>query len=270
MNAKQIIPPRTCPVCTTAVLRREGEVAIVCPNVHCLAQDRERVLHVARAFGIDGLGPQTVAVLMDAGLVQSPPDLFTLTPEGLLELDRFADVSSHKLVNEIRAHKEIPLDRFLMALGIPNVGEETAYDLAVQFGTLEAFLQASTDELLSVPNIGEVVAESISTYLSDEQNQRMIASYGKQNVNILPAKNVQGLPLSGKTFVLTGSLSSLSREEAKQKLKALGATLSESVSKKTSYVVTGTDPGSKLSKAQALGVPILSEEGLIGMIGKNL
>ncbi|MFA6132294.1 MAG: NAD-dependent DNA ligase LigA [Patescibacteria group bacterium] len=266
-NAKNIQLPDKCPVCGSPVKRSEGEVAVICSNRRCYAQDRERVLYAARAFGIDGFGPQTVSLLMDNNIVASPPDLFTFSIEDLLGLERFAEVSSNKLVEEIQAKKKIPLSRFIIALGIKNVGEETARDLATHFGTLEKFIEASKEKLLTVPQIGEVVAESIVSFLSEDHNKKMIEEYLENGVTIMPETAPKNnLPLSGQTYVLTGSLSSMSRDEAKEKLRALGADPIESVSKKTTGVIVGEEPGSKYDKAKKLGVKILSEAEFIKLI----
>ncbi|MFH1253467.1 MAG: NAD-dependent DNA ligase LigA [Candidatus Uhrbacteria bacterium] len=266
-RTKPLILPDHCPVCGGIVKKGEGEVAVVCANRNCFAQDRERVLYAARAFGIDGLGPQTVSLLMDNKIIQSPPDLFTLAIEDLLGLERFADVSSSKLVEEIQTKKKIPLANFIVALGIKNVGEETARDLANHFRTLEKFLAAQSEALLAVPQIGEIVAESVVSFLAEPLNKKMIEDYLKQGIDVLPATAIKNnLPLSGQTFVLTGTLSSMSRDEAKDKLRALGADPIESVSKKTTAVIVGEDPGSKFAKAKKLGVRILSEDEFLSMI----
>ncbi len=265
--AKRISLPRKCPVCGSDVSRREGEVAIVCTNKRCFAQDQARVLHAAKSFGIDGLGPQTIAVLLEQKLVQTPPDLFVLTADDLRDLERFAEVSSQKLVDEVQSKKRIALDRFILGLGIPNVGEETAIDLAHHFGSIQKVMDATGEQLMGVPNIGEVVAQSIYHFFLDGHNRDMIEAYEKNGVVIERAKERAGGPLTGKSFVLTGGLDAMSREEAKEKIRALGGDLSESVSKKTSYVVAGRDPGSKFEKAKRLGVRVLSEKEFLAMIG---
>lgn len=266
-EAKAIRLPSKCPVCGSPIERREGEVAAVCLNRHCYAQDRERVLYAARAFGIDYLGPQTVTLLMDNNIVQAPPDLFTLEVEDLLGLERFAEVSSSKLVEEIQAKKKISLSRFILALGIKNVGEETARDLAVNFGTLEKFLSASREDFVAIPQVGEVVAESIVSFLAADHNKKMIEDYLKNGVIVTcEAAPKSNLPLVGRTYVLTGTLASMSRDEAKEKLRALGADPVESVSKKTTGVIVGEEPGSKFDKAKKLGVRILSEEEFLKLI----
>lgn len=268
-GAKPTASPKKCPVCGGGLSRGDDEVAIVCANRGCYVQEQERILYAARAFGIDGLGGQTVAALMDNNLIQTPPDLFTLIVEDLLGLERFADVSSNKLVAEIQARKNLSLSRFILALGIKNVGEETARDLAIHFGVLEKFLTASTYDFLAVPQIGEVVAESLADFLSDVRNKKMVADYLKNGVVVtkeIPPKT--NLPLSGKTYVLNGTLLVMSRDEAKERLRALGASIVESVSQKTTGVIVGDNPGSKFDKAKKLGVPVLSEKDFLNIIKK--
>ncbi|HBK33754.1 TPA: NAD-dependent DNA ligase LigA [Candidatus Uhrbacteria bacterium] len=267
LHTKYVQAPVQCPVCGSDVVKHEGEVARYCKNKRCFAQDRESVLHAARAFEIEGLGPQIVAALLEQHLVHRAPDLFTLVPEDLLALEGFAEVASQKLVAEIQSKKEIPLSRFIVALGMRHVGEQTALDLAVHFGTLAKLQQATLEDLQSVSNIGEVVARSIEEYLGKSYHQELIADYLRHGVLVIPAKTLQEPGrLVGKTFVLTGTLSFLSREEAKEHIRTLGGSVSSSVSEKTDYVVAGEEPGSKFKKAKELGVSILSEQAFLAMI----
>ncbi len=261
-------PPSVCPVCGTEVERREGEVAIVCGNPRCLAQDQETILHAARAFEIDGIGPQTIVALIEAKLVHRPSDLFRLTVDDVKTLEGFGDVSAQKLVAEIQAKKQITLSRFILGLGIRNVGEETARDLAMHLGTLERFVNVTQEQLLAIPQIGEVVAQSILSWLAESPHQELLEDYESVGVQVssMMLRAPEDLPLREKSFVLTGTLSAMGREEAKEKIRALGGTVSESVSKKTSYVVVGEDAGSKERKARELGVAILSEEAFLRML----
>ncbi|HWR00147.1 MAG TPA: helix-hairpin-helix domain-containing protein, partial [Candidatus Methylomirabilis sp.] len=203
--------------------------------------------------------------LLQEGLVREPADLYKLTPEDLLGLDGFADVSSKKLVDEIQAHTRIPLDRFVNALGIRHVGEETATDLARHFGTFDAFRAALKDELMSVGGIGEIVADSIIGFFKDHIEVKRV-------LNLLDVVHVERAvqraagKLTGTSWVFTGTMDALSREEAKEKIRALGGDASEAVSKKTTYVVVGADPGSKADKAKKLGVKILDEKEFLKMI----
>lgn len=265
-NAKVIHPPTHCPVCGSPVERRKEEVAIFCTNPKCFAQDRERLLHAARAFGIDGIGPSTVALLLDNKVVQHAPDLFTMKVEDLMGLERFAEISSKKLVDEIQAKKSITLDRFLVGLNIRHVGEETGLLLARHFGTIDKLIEASAEELAAVQGVGEVVGKSVAEFLHDAANQRTIHDYQKNGVHILSAKKATTGPLTGKTFVLTGTLSTLEREAAKEEIRTLGGDASETVSKKTFAVVVGENPGSKLEKAKKLGVKTLTEKEFLHII----
>lgn len=267
-GAKPVTIPTACPVCGSPAERREGEVAIYCSNRSCAAQNQEAILHAARAFGIDGIGPSTVAALMDAGLARVPPDLFALSAGDLLQLEGFAEVSAGKLVAEIQSRKRIPLARFVTSLGIRNVGEETARDLAETFGTIDRLMGATVDELTAVENVGAVVARSIADFFADRHNRELVASYRSHGVVVEPSSPRAAGALTGSSFVLTGTLDALSRDEARERIRRMGGTVSESVSRKTSYVVVGRDPGSKADKARALGIPILSEPDFLAMISR--
>ncbi len=258
--------PKTCPMCGTEVVRREGEVAVVCPNKNCFAQETARLLHFASRTALDirGLGDKIVEQLLQEGLAREPADLYELTPGDLEPLEGFAELSAKKLVAEIQAHREPPLERFLMGLGIRHVGAETANDLARAFGSIEAFRAADHEALMQIDGIGEVVAEAIVEFLRDPQEKARLDHLLE---HVTPQKAVvqdrANLPLSGTTWVLTGSLESIGREEAKERIRALGGEVSESVSKKTSFVVVGAEPGSKYEKAQKLGVTILDEDAFL-------
>jgi DNA ligase (NAD+) len=259
-KAKEIRPPTACPVCSSAVVKRQGEVAFVCSNPRCYAVEMERLIHAAVAFDILGLGPKNIERFVNEGLLRSPADMFRLQEGDIAALERFGDLSAKKIVTEIAQHRRISLDRFIVALGIRHVGEETARDLAKIFGTLERFRRATSDELEHIPNIGAVVAESISAFLRDKTSQGLLDDYRAAGVEVIPIQKSHGpTPLAGKTFVLTGTLASMTRDEAKVAIRNLGGAVAESVSKKTSYVVVGEDPGSKAAKAEHLGVPTLDE-----------
>ena len=265
-NTKSIQAPKKCPACGSSLSRGADEVAIVCTNIHCFAQDRERILHAARAFQIDGIGPSTIALLQAQKLVQRPSQLFTLTREDLVSLERFAEISSQKLVIAIQSCKKISLDRFLVALGIRHVGEETARLLAQELCSLDRIMSADQDELANISGVGEVVGKSIVEFFADQYHRQLVEEYKKNGVEIMQAKARDRGALTGKTFVVTGTLSRMSREEAKVKIRARGGDPSESVSRKTDYVVAGESPGSKLDKAKKLGVKILTETEFIRMI----
>jgi DNA ligase (NAD+) len=267
-NSKEITSPEICPVCGAKVMRKLGEVAIVCSNRNCFAQDRERVLHSARAFGIDGFGPQTIELLLDEKIIQGPADIFSMTVDDVIELERFADISANKLIKEIQAKKNISLSKFIVALGIRHVGEETASLLAEHFLTLEKIMKAKEEELSLVSGIGEVVGKSVADFFKDEHNQKIIEGYLERGVKIEKGKPKPRGKFFGKTFVLTGTLSSMGRNEAKEKIKSLGGNISSSVSKNTDYVVAGEEPGSKFTEAQKLGVKVLNETEFLGLLNK--
>lgn len=266
-NAKSVRPPTTCPVCGSSVQRRAGEVAIYCTNKKCFSQDREQVLHAVRAFGIEGVGPQTIAALLENKIIQRPPDLFELTPSDFLNLEGFADLSSKKVVDEIHAHKIITLANFLVALGIRNVGEQTAIDLANHFGTLERIVAATLTELQEVEGIGDVVAQSVKEFFEEEHNKTLVEAYRRAGINIESQKLTRKTGvLAGKTIVITGTLETLSREEVKDRIRAAGGKSSGSVSAKTDYVLVGENSGSKYDDAKRLGVKILSEKEFLDML----
>lgn len=260
--------PTHCPICGSSVLRREGEVALFCENPDCFAQELARLRYfVSRpTLDIRGLGEKIIEQLVQEGLVHDEADLFALQPEDLFGLEGFAEVASVKLVKEIQAHRNPPLARFIHALGIRHVGEETAVDFAKAFGTFEAFRRATKEELLNVAGVGDVMAESVVAFFEDAKNRKRIDRLMEYVVPERAAPEATG-PLTGTSWVFTGSLSSMSRDEAKEKVRVLGGDISESVSKKTSFVVVGEDPGSKAEKAESLGVTVLSEEEFLKKIG---
>lgn len=260
--------PKQCPICGSPVSRGVDEVASVCSNPNCFAQEVARLLHFVsrQAFDIRGIGDKIAEQLVQTGLAKEPGDLFGLTKDDFLSLEGFADISAQKLFDEIQRHKEISLDRFILSLGIRHVGEETARDLAAHFLSFEALRQADGEALSHVEGIGEIVAEAIRGFFGDPQENTRLDHLLSQ-VKVLPQKPkaFQG-KFSGTTWVFTGSLSTLSRDEAKEKVRALGADVSESVSKKTTYVVVGEDPGSKAVKAEDLGITVLDEEAFLAML----
>lgn len=261
--------PTKCPMCGSPVTRKEGEVAVMCTNRNCFAQQLAGLLHFAVAFDMRGLGDKIAEQMIQKGLVHEPADLFTLTPGDLLALEGFAEVSSKKLVEEIQAHRRVPLDRFVNALGIRHVGEETARDLARAFGTVDAFRRATKEDLLGVEGIGDVVADAIVEHLKDK-HQKAVLEHLLDVVEVQHAPRAASHgPLAGTSWVLTGTLASLSRDDAKEKIRALGGEISESVSKKTSFVVVGAEPGSKYDKAKKLGVPILDEKAFLKKLGHS-
>jgi DNA ligase (NAD+) len=264
---KEFHMPKTCPMCGSPVERRSGEVATVCSNRKCFAQQLARLIHLAVAFDMRGLGDKIAEQLIQTGLVHEPADLFLLKPGDFLALDGFAEVSSQKLAKEIDAHRDVPLDRFINALGVRHVGEETARDLAQAFGTVEKFRRADKDALLEVGGIGEVVADSLVEFLRDKHHaEELDRLLGQVRVASSEYRETSG-PLKGTAWVITGTLESLGRDEAKDKIRALGGDVSESVSKKTTYVVVGENPGSKADKAKKLGVETLDEQQFLKKMG---
>jgi DNA ligase (NAD+) len=259
--------PAKCPMCGSPVRRREGEVAVVCTNPTCFAQELAKLLHfVGRsALDIRGIGDKIAEQLLQQGLVHEPADLFTLKPGDLLVLEGFADVSSKKLVDEIQAHRTIPLDRFINALGIRHVGEETAQDLAEAFGTFASFREAAKEKLLSVEGVGEIVADSIVGFFREKREAGRVDRL-LDVLTVASAKKREKGPLTGTSWVLTGTMEKYSREEAKDLIRQRGGDVGETVSKKTTFVVAGAEPGSKYQKAQKLGVAILDEEGFLKKI----
>ncbi|MBI2552539.1 NAD-dependent DNA ligase LigA [Candidatus Uhrbacteria bacterium] len=266
---KAIQAPTHCPVCAARVERPEGEVAIQCTNKNCPAKHHERLIHFVsrKAFDIDGLGEKIVKQLMDVGLISTPADIFKLEKSDLVDLERFADKSAENLIAAIAKAREISLPRFIFALGIKHVGEETAVDLAKRFGTLKKIREATFEELNSVPNIGEVVAQSLHEYFSDKHSQKLIDDLLASGIKVQSSKLSAISPkLHGLTFVLTGGLESMTRDEAKEKIRDLGGDISSSVSKNTDYVVVGSEPGDKLARAKKLNVKILNEKQFLEML----
>jgi len=262
-----------CPVCQSELTREEEEVDWRCSGgLFCPAQRKQAVLHFAgrRAMDIEGLGDRIVDQLVDGGFIEKLPDLYALTVEQLVGMDRMGEKSAANLVANIAASRQPTLARFIYALGIRHVGETTAKDLARHFGALERLLQASEPQLLEVNDVGPIVAQSIHAFFAEAHNREVVA--GLLNAGIaLPEDDGTGdhspKPLLGKTFVLTGTLPTLSRDDAKDMIESLGGKVSGSVSKKTTFVVAGAEAGSKLDKAQELGIEILDEAALLKMLG---
>ena len=268
-TSKAVIPA-SCPVCGGEVERRKGEVVLYCTNKNCFVQDREAILHAARAFEIDGIGPQTIAALLENGIITGPADLFSLQSGDITGLEGFGEVSAKKLVDEIQDRKKISLSRFILSLGIRNVGEQTAIDLATHFSKLDEFMQASKEQLEQIEGVGGIVADSIVEFFEKQLNQDLVQTYLDHGIKInTQITSVASQPLSGSSFVVTGTMSQMSREEAKQAIRDAGGKVSGSVSKKTDFVVVGENPGSKAEKAEELGVRVLSENEFLVMIGKK-
>ena len=264
-----IKPPKVCLVCGSVIDQSRAEVALRCTNKNCYATNLRRLMHWAskNATDIDGLGPKIIEQLIEAGLVKDPADLYSIKKSDLLELEGFAEKGSDNLIESINLRRELPLAKFIYALGIRHVGEETAITISrkskVESRKLEDFIDwfksLTLSEVQEWEDIGPIVAESIYEYFHDEANLDLLNKLKLANITILNSLPVSGGKLSGTSFVLTGTMESMSRDEAKAKIRALGGEISESVSKQTSYVVAGEKAGSKLAKAEKLGVKVLSE-----------
>jgi DNA ligase (NAD+) len=267
-GAKPFVMPTSCPVCGSKVVREEGEAAARCTGgLFCAAQRKQAILHFAgrRAMDVEGLGDKLVDQLIDENIIHSLPDLYRLDEKTLAALERMAEKSARNIVEALEKSKSTTLNRFLFALGIRNVGESTAKDLARFFGNLESIMQATAEQLMAVPDVGPIVAQSIVDFFSESHNREVVQQLRTLGVHWEEHESTttQTLPLSGKTFVLTGTLASMSRDEAKSRLEALGAKVAGSVSKKTDCVVAGEEAGSKLIRAQELNVPVWNEAELI-------
>jgi DNA ligase (NAD+) len=265
---KEFKMPKNCPVCGTKLAKAEAEVILRCKNSKCRAREREYFYHFVSGTGFDiiGLGPKIIDRLVDEGLVSDPADLFLLKEGDLTPLERFAEKSAQNLISAIQSKKRITLPNFIYALGIRNVGVETAQDLAERFETLGKLKSASLEELQKIRDVGPIVGKSIYDFFQEKRNLKFVEKLIEVGVKIIEEKKPRRQPLKGKTFVLTGGLESVSREEAKEKIRLLGGDISESVSKKTDYVVAGKAPGSKYERAKKLGVKIINEKEFLKLI----
>jgi DNA ligase (NAD+) len=272
---KKFRMPQICPTCGGAVEQRaatskkDGQsVAYFCVNPKCPAKNSRGMQHFVSIFEIYEIGPKILDRFQEEGLISDAADLFTLKKEDIVGMDRFGEKSAENIVQSIHDHKKQPLSRFLFALGILHVGEQTADDLAKQFHTLDKLMQATEEEINAVENIGPVVSKSVYEYFHTKENLKYIDKLLQNGVVIESYNPPAGIrmKLLGKTFVVTGTLASMSRDEAKKRIKALGGKVSESVSKQTDYVVVGADPGSKADKAEQLGVQMLNEQGFLDIL----
>ncbi len=265
--------PRKCPVCHSDVERLEGEAVARCSaGLFCPAQRRQAILHFAsrRAIDIEGLGEKLVEQLVDHELLKTPADIYRLTPETLSELERMGEKSAANLITAIDHSRNTTLPRFVYALGIRNVGESTARDLANAIGDIQALMDADVEELQEVPDVGPVVAQSIASFFHEPHNRKVVNDLLAAGVRWkAPKTSVRCTTLAGKTFVLTGTLPHLAREEAAERIQAAGGKVTGSVSKKTDYVVVGADPGSKYDKARELDISVLDEEGLLKLLSDD-
>jgi DNA ligase (NAD+) len=265
---KQFEMPGHCPVCGGNVVRTPGEVDHRCVNANCPAKLQGTILHFAsrHVMNIDGLGEVLVNQLTERGLVKNVADLYKLTKDDLLLLERMGEKSAENVLAEIKASKKLPLERVIYGLGIRFVGERTAQFLAEHFGSLDAIMKASAEELEEVNEVGPRIAESIVEFFADEHNRKLVSDLRKAGLTFTGQKKEKGTKLAGKTFVLTGTLARHTRDEAKKMIEDAGGRVSASVSKKTDYVVAGSEAGSKLDKARELGVRVIGEEDLEGLL----
>ncbi|MDN3987070.1 NAD-dependent DNA ligase LigA [Zwartia vadi] len=263
--AASFVMPSACPVCGSAIERVEDEAIARCTGgLFCAAQRKQSLIHAAgrKALDIEGLGEKLVEQLVDRGRIHSLAEIYTLRVDELSEYDRMGRKSAENLIEAIAQAKRPQLNRLIFALGIRHVGETTARDLALYFGSIEALMQATPEALLNVPDVGPVVAGSIARFFAEPHNQEVVRALREQGVEPQAPEAQRSSGLAGKTFVLTGTLPTWSREEASSRIIAAGGKVSGSVSRKTSYVVAGEEAGSKLEKATELGVTVLNEEGL--------
>ena len=264
--------PRKCPVCGSAVVKEEDEAVARCSGgLYCAAQRKESLRHFAsrRAMDIEGLGARLIEQLVDGEHVSSAADLYRLTLDELAGLERMAEKSAANLIQALEASKETTLPRFLYALGIRDVGEATAAALATHFGSLDHLMEATMDEVQEVPDVGPVVAEHVHNFFREKHNRDVIAALRKSGVRWPDIERVEKseLPLAGKTIVLTGTLESMERHQAQERIRALGGKASGSVSAKTDFVVAGASAGAKLQKAEKLGITVLDEDQFLQLIG---
>ncbi len=274
-GARRVRLPERCPVCGSHVTRAEGEAVARCSGgLVCRAQRREALLHFAsrRAMDIEGLGEKIVEQLVDSGRVETPADLYTLEAGELAEMERMGEKSATRLVDALARSRMTTLPRFLYALGIRDVGEATALALAGHFGSLEAIEAASTDEIQQVPDVGPVVALHLKDFFDEPHNRKVIRALRAAGVTWPEGEPVvlsDDGPLAGEVIVITGTLDSMSREDARAAARAAGATVTDSVSRKTTLLVAGAEPGSKLRKASELGVRIADEAGFLRLVGRG-
>jgi DNA ligase (NAD+) len=265
--------PKDCPACGEPLVRVEGEAATNCVNIDCPAQRWGRIVHFAAAMDIDGLGEERVRQFIDAGLLSDPADIYWLDVERLVTLERIGQKSAQQLVDNIQKSKSQQLARLLVGLSVPNVGGATAQDIARELKHLDRIVNASVEELTEVEGIGPIVAQSVHEFFARDRTRRLVEKLREAGVNFegpapAAAPDVEQT-LTGRAFVLTGGLEGFTREGAEAEIEARGGKVTSSVSKKTSYVVVGENPGSKLGKAEQLGVPLLDEAGFRNLLEKG-
>lgn len=272
-NLNTFSMPSECPACGSKVVAEEGEVILRCSaGLYCIAQKKQALIHFASklALNIDGMGEKSVEQLVDAGLINTIPDIYRLKVEQLSNLERFADKSARNLIQAIELSKNTTLPRLIYALGIRHVGESSAKDLAKAFGSIDALAKANLEQLLQVREVGTIVAQSVLDFFAEEHNLSVLQELINLGINytFITAENLYHPFVTGKIFVITGSFTDFKREDIKAKLEDYGAKVSGSVSKKTNYVIAGSEAGSKLDKAQELGTEIIDESRLIGLMAE--
>ena len=260
--------PLNCPVCGTAVITDQSGVAVRCPNRLCEAQIFRKIVHFVskEAMDIEGLGPSIVQQLIDESLLKDVSDLYSLNAQKLMNLEGFAQVSANNIVEAIKKSKNAGLDRLIYALGIRNIGQKAAKLLAARFKNIDALMSASAEEIISIEDFGDISANSVVNYFSDENNLELINKLKEYDVCMQYNQKIDDLRFEGKIFVLSGGLDTMTRAQATQLIESFGGKTSSSVSAKTSYLLLGDKPGSKLEKATKLGVKIIDEQQFIEMI----
>lgn len=266
---KKFVMPKTCPVCGGPVVRKKGEAVARCAKSSCFAIEIQKIGHFVAAFEMDGLGEKIITQLVNEGLIEDASDLFKLEVGDIKPLERFAEKSAQNLVETIQEHREVPLDRFLVALGVRHIGTITATDIANHFGTLGALKKAKLDEIQEIVGVGPIAGESLYGWLKDPKNQRFLKKLQESGVKVKNIKrSLKSQKLSGQTFVITGTLDTMSREEAEGKIRENGGKATSSVTSATTYLVVGENPGSKLQKAEELGIKTIDEEKLRDLLSK--
>lgn len=262
---KVFVMPTECPICGGPIVKPEGEAVARCGSQKCFAIEVARIVHFAQAFDMDGVGEKIVRRFVDEGLVADVADLFKLKAGDIEPLERFAEKSAENLANTIQSHKKITLDRFLFALGVRHLGSITATDVANHFGNYNELEDASLEEIQQIEGVGPVAGKSIYEFLHNKENKKLIQRLFESGIEIASPKRA-GNKLKGKSFVITGSLEEMSREEAQEKIRLQGGRATSSVSASTSYLVVGDNPGSKLAKAEKLGVMVINEKDLLKLL----
>jgi DNA ligase (NAD+) len=263
--------PERCPICDTPIVRSEAEAMAYCPNPHCPARNLESLIHFVSkgAMDIEFIGEKMCEQLVEAGLVKDFADFYGLTREQLLALEGIKDKSADNMLNAIEASKQRSLGRLIFGLNIRHVGEKTAQILAQTFGSMDALLAASADDISSIPGIGQVVGQSVHAWMQDEQNRALIERLRQAGVNMREEQKTITGPLAGQSFLLTGRLATMTRPVAEEALIRLGGTIATGVSKNLSHLIVGEDAGSKLAKAQKAGVPIHDEQWLVDLLKEH-